>query len=434
MPVSRNILGMNARNFLYIRRYNPPAAKKIADDKLVMKNVLIQNGIKTPNLFSIFYDRDSIKNYLWLDLPSRGFVIKPARGYAGSGILPIRKWENGIATTASGQTYTTKQLESHILDILEGAYSLKFLPDNAFIEERLHPHPFFKKLTGFGIPDIRIIIFNRIPIMAMMRLSTEESHGKANLHQGAIGFGIDIRTGITTNAILYDQQISHIPNTKIKTQGIRIPDWEKVLLLASRTQETTGLGYAGIDIVFDGKEGPMVLEVNARPGLSIQNANRASLRSRLERVENIITPTAERGVEIAKNLFTESFSEKVSISPKILTIIQEVTFYRNGEPITVKAKLDTGAYRTSVDRKFAELLGMEVLSEKVFVKSASGENFRPTAKATFILGGKKINTVISIVDRSNLKYPVIIGHRDMKDFLIKPVNDEPYDPEDDIEE
>lgn len=434
MPVSRDILGMNARNFLYIRRYNSNEAKKIADDKLLMKNVLAQNGVKAPPLFSIFYDRDSIKNYDWSQMPSRGFVIKPARGYAGAGILPIRKWENNVATTASGQTYTIKQLESHILDILEGAYSLKFIPDNAFIEERLHPHPFFKKLSAVGIPDLRVIVFNKIPVMAMMRLSTAESHGKANLHQGAIGFGIDIRTGITTHAILYDQPINIIPNTKIKTRGIKIPDWEQVLLLASKTQEITGLGYAGIDIVFDGKGGPMVLEVNARPGLSIQNANRASLRSRLERVENIITPTPERGVEIAKNLFTESFSEKVSIAPKILTIVQEVVFYRNGEPITVKAKLDTGAFRTSIDRKFAELLDLKILSEKVYVKSASGESFRPTAKTSFTLGGKKINTVVSIVDRSNLKYPVIIGHRDMKDFLIKPVNDQPYDPEDDIEE
>jgi len=434
MAVSRNILGMNARNFLYIRRYNSSASKKIADDKLETKNTLIQNGIKTPTLFSIFYDRDSIKNFDWTELPERGFVIKPARGYAGAGILAIRKWDGETGTTANGQTYTIKQLESHILDILEGAYSLKFLPDNAFIEERLHPHPFFKKLTGYGIPDMRVIVFNRIPVMAMIRLSTEESHGKANLHQGAIGFGIDIRTGITTHAILYDQQISYIPNTKIKTRGIKIPNWEEVLLLSSKTQEISGLGYAGIDIVFDGQQGPMVLEVNARPGLSIQNANRASLRSRLERVENIIIPTPERGVEIAKNLFTESFSEKVSISPKILTIIQEVTFYRNGEPITVKAKLDTGAFRTSIDRKFAELLDLQILNEKVFVKSASGESFRPTAKTSFILGGKKINTVISIVDRSNLKYPVIIGHRDMKDFLIRPVNDQPYDPEDDVEE
>lgn len=434
MAVSRDILGMNARNFLYIRKYNSNEAKKIADDKLVAKNVLIQNGIKTPNLFTIFYDRDSIKNYDWKDLPARGFVIKPARGFAGAGILPIRKWENEIATTASGETYTIKQLESHILDILEGAYSLKFLPDNAFIEERLHPHPFFKKLTGVGIPDMRVIVFNKIPVMAMIRLSTQESHGKANLHQGAIGFGIDIRTGITTHAILYDQQISHIPNTKIKTRGIKIPHWEEILLLSSRTQVMSGLGYAGIDIVFDGQQGPMVLELNARPGLSIQNANKASLRSRLERVENIVVNTPERGVEIAKNLFAEGFSEKVSITPKILSIIQEVTFYRNGEPITIKAKLDTGAFRTSIDKKFAELLDLTILNEKVFVKSASGESFRPTAKASFLLGGKKINTVVSIGDRSNLKYPVIIGHRDMKDFLIKPVNEQPYDPEDDIEE
>lgn len=434
MPVSRDILGMNARNFLYIRKYNSNEAKKVADDKLLMKSVLIQNGIKTPNLLTIFYDRDTIMKYEWEDLPERGFVIKPARGYAGSGILPVKKWENSIATVANGQTYTTKQLESHILDILEGAYSLKYLPDNAFIEERLRPHPFFKKLTGFGIPDIRVIVFNGIPVMAMMRLSTEESQGKANLHQGAIGFGIDIRTGITTNAILYDQRITIIPNTKIKTRGIKIPDWEEVLLLAAKAQKITGLGYAGIDIVFDGNEGPMVLEVNARPGLSIQNANKDSLRSRLERVENIITPTAERGVEIAKNLFTEYFSEKVSISPKILTIIQNVTFYRSGEPITVKAKIDTGAFRTSIDRNFAELLGLQPLAEKVYVKSASGESFRSTTKVSFILGGKKINTVASIVDRSNLKYPIIVGHRDLKDFLIKPVNDQPYDPEDDVEE
>lgn len=432
MPVSRDILGMNARNFLYIRKYNSNDAKKIADDKLLMKSVLIQNGIKTPNLFAIFYDRDSIIKYEWNDLPTRGFVIKPARGFAGSGILPIRKWENSIALTSTGQEYSIKALESHVLDIIEGAYSLKFLPDNAFIEERLYPHPFFKKLTAYGIPDIRVIVFNRIPVMAMMRLSTLESQGKANLHQGAIGFGIDIRTGITTNAILYDQRILTIPNSKTKTRGIKIPDWENVLFLAAKTQQITGLGYAGIDIVFDGQQGPMVLEVNARPGLSIQNANKSSLRSRLERVENIITPTPERGVEIAKNLFAEDFSEKVTIAPKVLTIIQEVTFQRNGEPISVKAKLDTGAFRTSIDRNFAELLGLTQLSEKVYVKSASGESFRPTVKASFTLGGRKINTVATIADRSNMKYPVIIGHRDLNDFLIKPVNVE--SEFDDIEE
>ncbi len=434
MAVSKNILGMNARNFLYIRKYNPGSAKKVADDKLEMKTRLLENDINTPDMFSVFYDRDSIRNFDWDSLPSRGFVIKPARGFAGSGILPIKKWENGIATSVTGQTYDLKQLESHILDILEGAYSMKYLPDNAFLEERIFPHPFFKKLTGHGIPDIRVIVFNHIPVMAMMRLSTEESHGKANLHQGAIGFGIDIRTGITTSAVLYDQNLDVIPGTKIKTRGIKIPEWDKILYLSSKTQAITGLGYAGIDLVFDGKKGPEILEVNARPGLSIQNANKASLRSRLERVENILTPTPERAVELAKNLFTETFSDKVSIGPKVLTIIQDITFDRNGQPITVKAKLDTGAFRTSMDSKFVDLLGLSLSDEKVFVKSASGEHYRPTVKVTFELANKRITTLASVVDRTNLKYPVIIGYRDMKNFLIKPVHDETYDPEDDIEE
>lgn len=434
MPVSKNILGMNARNFLYIRKYNLSSAKKIADDKLEMKNLLIMNGIKTPKLLAVFYDRESIRSFNWEGLPDRGFVIKPARGFGGSGILPIKKWADTIGTSSTGQNFNLHQLESHILDILEGAYSLKFLPDNAFIEERLAPHPFFKKFTSFGIPDIRVIVFNNIPVMAMMRLSTEESKGKANLHQGALGFGIDMRTGITTHAILYDQRISYIPGLKTKTRGIKIPDWDKVLFLAAKTQALSGLGYAGIDIVFDGKEGPMVLEVNARPGLSIQNANKDSLRSRLERVENIITPTPERGIELSKNLFAESFSEKVPISPKVLSIAQDVTFYRNGEPITVKAKLDTGAHRTSIDRNFAAVLGLQSLDERVFVKSASGENFRPITKVSFILAGKKISTTASLVDRSSLKYPVIIGHRDLKDFLIKPIFDDESALDDEPEE
>lgn len=430
MAVSRNILGMNARNFLYIRRYNSQEAKRLADDKLDMKNFLLQNGIKTPLIFGKFLDRESIRSFDWASLPERGFVIKPARGYGGAGILPIKKWRGNIATSSSGQEYDLKQLESHILDILEGAYSLKYLPDVAFIEERIKPHPFFKKLTSFGIPDIRIISFNNIPVMAMMRLSTEESKGKANLHQGAIGFGIDIRTGITTNAILYDQRIPFIPGSKMKTRGIKIPDWDKVLNLASQTQALMGLGYAGIDIVYDADHGPMVLEVNARPGLSIQNANRASLRSRLERVENMPTPIPERGVEIAKNLFVEGFSEKIDIAPKVLSIIQDITFNRSGEPITVKAKLDTGALRSSIDSSLVELLGLTILDEKVYVQSASGEGFRSVAKITFTLAGKRITTIATIADRSRLKYPVLIGYRDLKDFLIKPVHD---DEEDDID-
>jgi len=37
--------------------------------------------------------------------------------------------------------------------------------------------------------------------MAMLRLPTKESGGKANLQQGAIGLGIDMASGVTTSAV-----------------------------------------------------------------------------------------------------------------------------------------------------------------------------------------------------------------------------------------
>lgn len=426
MPVSKNILGMNARNFLFINKYNTNEAKKIADDKLETKKVLAENGIPTPNLIQAFYSREALRSFDWSSLPERGFVIKPARGYGGLGILPVRKFKDLSAYINEDLSYSIHQLESHILDIFEGAYSLKFLPDIAFIEERIILHPFFKKYRDRGIPDIRVICFNAVPVMAMLRLPTTLSNGKANLHQGALGFGIDIRTGITTGAILYDQHVDFIPDTKIKTRGIRLPFWEDILKLASSTQLAVGLGYAGIDIALDRDRGALILEVNARPGLSIQNANKTSLRSRLERVENMVVGNSERGVEIGKNLFTADFSEKIKISPIVLSINQDAAIHFKNQKHMTKAKMDTGAVRSSIDKGLLERIGIPLTGEFVHVSSASGSGYRPTANVTVEIGGKKKMVVATVADRSHLKFPMLIGHQDMKGFLIKPV----YDSED----
>jgi hypothetical protein len=154
-------------------------------------------------------------------------------------------------------------MQKHALDILDGGFSLQFLPDKCFIEERLIPHPMFKKLGAVGIPDIRVIVFHHIPVMAMMRFPTEESGGKANLTLGAICFGIDLRTGITTSAYSKKGMISTIPSTKIKVRGIKIPMWDEIMLMAAQTQSVSGLGYAGVDIVIDKNGQPNILEVNA---------------------------------------------------------------------------------------------------------------------------------------------------------------------------
>lgn len=419
MAVSRSVLGMNARNFLYIRKYNPPRAKRIADNKLAAKRLFIRNGIPTAGLVTVFDSFQSVKKFSW-NLPENGFVVKPARGYGGEGILVFKNWKNGIGETISGQTYTSKQLESHLLDILEGAYSLQYLPDKGYIEEKITPAPFFKKLSPFGLADVRIITFNKVPVMAMLRLPTRESQGKANLHMGAIGVGVELSTGITTHALLHDKLTQFIPETKIKIRGIKIPHWDDMLFLAAKTQSVCGLGIVGVDIVIDAHKGPMVLEINARPGLRIQNANMTSLRSRLERIENIAIPTVERGVELAKSLFAEEFAAKVKTGPRVLSIIEPVTIHHNTASQTVEAKIDTGAYRTSIDKAIVQSLGLPILPEKIFVSSASGQGYRPAVHVQFNLAGKSIQSIATVANRAHLQYSMIVGRKDLRGFLVDP--------------
>lgn len=412
---------MNARNFLYINPYNSEEAKRLADDKMEAKKILLQNNISTPAVYARFENRKQIQDFNWNSLPKSGFVIKPARGFAGGGIIAFKKFEDGVATTVLGEKYNIEQIQSHAFDILEGGFSLQYLPDKCFIEERLIPYPPFRKLGAVGVPDIRVIVFHHIPVMAMLRFPTEQSGGKANISLGAIGFGIDMRTGITTAAYSKKGTIKVIPSTKIKVRGIKIPNWNEIMLLAARTQKASGLGYAGIDIVLDKEGRPNVLEVNARPGLAIQNANLDSLRTRLERIENIPIPSPERGVEVSKSLFAQAFSEKVQPDVKILTVIQTVTLSWGSKSVQVDAKLDTGAFRTSIDIRLAEELGLPYTGEVVHVLSANGQEERHVVKVNMLLSGKRILSHASVADRRQLKYPIIVGRRDLGGFLIKPI-------------
>jgi len=428
MAISSLPLGLNSRNFTYIRKYNFKRSKRIADSKIRSKKLFIKNKVPTTEILNIFTKRQDIKNFNW-ELPETGFVIKPSRGYGGEGILLFKSWNGQRAKTASGIYFDKRMIASHLFDILEGTFSLQQLPDVAYIEELVIPDSFFKKLSSVGLPDIRIIVFRKIPIMAMIRIPTEESEGKASLHLGAIGLAIGLRTGITFYAVHGDKSIATIPNTKIKTRGIKIPFWDEILKTAVRAQDVSGLGYAGVDMVVDREKGPLVMEINARPGLSIQLVNKTSLRTRLERVEKIEVPSVERGIEIAKNLFAETELGVAEKSSSVLSVIENVTFNTQSGALTIPAKIDTGAFRTSIDEKLNKELGFSIHSKKVTVRSASGITYRPTSKIRYKLNGKQITSIANIVDRSHMQYKMIIGRKDLKGYLVNPEYDSDLDDE-----
>jgi len=153
------------------------------------------------------------------------------------------------------------------------------------IETLVEFDPIFDRYSYEGVPDIRVIIYKGYPAMAMLRCSTQESDGKANLHQGAVGVGIDMASGKALFAVQHGTPVTKHPDTGYDFSELQIPHWEKMLSLAASCYEVTHLGYLGVDIVLDKNLGPLILELNARPGLAIQIANRIGALKRFDMID-----------------------------------------------------------------------------------------------------------------------------------------------------
>lgn len=280
------VLGINRRNADYILHYNRRSLYPLVDDKLRTKRLALAAGIAVPELYGVLEIPYQVR--LLPDLLSKydDFVVKPCRGSGGEGILVFSGRMKGMYRMADGTFMTPGELNHQVLSTLSGVYSLGGHPDKVLVEYRVRFDPAFEAVSYLGVPDIRIIVFQGVPVMSMVRLPTRMSEGKANLHQGAMGAGIDIATGVTFAGVWQDQSIEEHPDTGKSAIGLTIPGWDRILEIAARCYELTGLGYQGVDIVLDRDRGPMILELNARPGLNIQIANKTGLLSRLKVVED----------------------------------------------------------------------------------------------------------------------------------------------------
>lgn len=422
-----HILGLNARSQLFSFKSNNRIGKRIAKSKILTAKHLRALGIETPIIYKKFFRPKDILDFNWNSLPD-SFALKPSKGMGGGGIIVVKKRASdgeGWITTQK-ERITADDLKLQVLDILEGAFSMGNVPDSAFIQEYVGRHKAFTRYAYRGTPDIRVIVFNQVPVMAQLRLPTKESGGRANLHQGAVGVGIDIATGITTKAVWHGSQIKYKPDTKLKLHGIKIPQWTKILETAANCSLIPGLGYIGVDVVLHPERGPMVLEVNSQPGLQIQLANGAGLKKRLERVEDLEVENYEQGVTIAKALFSERFASRVKRKDTVPIINASEEIYiraGHGKRVHAVAKIDTGARSTALDSTLAHSLGLvpkDGANRYKTQTSSLGRERRPVIEVTIWLGGKRIDTIATVSDRKHLSFPVIIGRRDLEGFLVKP--------------
>lgn len=474
-----HILGLNRRNQEYVRPYNPPSAKRIADNKILTKRVLRKEGIKTPEVYKLIRTKKQLEFMDWDSLP-KSFVIKPNKGTGGNGIIVFYGKKKGEYSwiRPNGKIMTQRDIILHIENILEGRYSMGSKRDIAIIEERIKTDPLLKQYSYKGVPDIRIICFNGIPVMAMTRLPTKRSNGTANLHSGAICTGIDIGTGITTYSMHMDPN-SFISDTyeiidktmdlkqNKELSGIQIPDWDTLLEISLKCQQSTGLGYIGVDIALDKDKGPVIFEVNARPGLGIQVANQAGLRWRLEKAKGLDVKSIKHGLRLGKNLFGGEVEESIeSISGrKVVNIVEKVNVYHKPAVSMRKRKqkvkvdkeimntfMDTGvltsriSYRLAnrigfgaatkyfknlevkkdfnsfkeaqeyIDNEGKEIVQHEDISRLAKIVEDGKINVKPVIEITIKISGdvKDIETILT----DDIIYPLVIGRSELSGYLV----------------
>ncbi len=275
------VLGMNSRIGEFMLPHNSRKDYPKVDDKVVTAELAARHGIPMPDNYRVIESFGELRELGETLAPHDAFVIKPARGSMGNGIIVVTGRAEGQFIRAGGSRTTLRNLRYHMAQILGGLYSINGYPDRAIVQYMIRMHPVFNDISFNGVPDIRVIVFRGFPVMAMTRLPTGESGGRANLHQGALGVGIDLARGVTTHCVHHNRIIAAHPDTGRPLAGIAIPQWKDILHMAVKGYELSGLGYLGVDIALDRDRGPLVLEMNARPGLTIQLANLTGLKKRL---------------------------------------------------------------------------------------------------------------------------------------------------------
>ena len=415
------ILGMNARDQLFCS-LNSLDAKRFGFSKIRAKEFLRKHGIGIASLYAVLTSPEEIRTFDWKSIYS-GFVIKPSNGSAGKGVLVIKEYNKRQKAwqDVEGKYYTEDDLRFHASNILDGQYSTWGSFPNVIIEERVPIHPDLEQYVQYGTPDVRVIVFNKIPVMAMTRLPTKESGGRANLDQGAIGLGIDMGTGKTTYGVSGKKKVFRFfPGVQQSTAGIQIPFWMDVLKTAVRAANATGLTYMGADIFVHPEKGPIIAEVNAYPGLSIQVANQAGLRKRLERIEDIEARNVNHAVKIGQSLFAETYPLESEGDVTVIGPKEEVEIY--GEHKRTKrgiALINTAREWSAIAYGTAKELGLADMNQVLWTEYAEGSGKEVVVQVKYKLHGHVKTTAMVVSKRLNEgKYILHLGRRDLSGFLV----------------
>lgn len=416
------ILWQNERNLKYIKPHNTSFAKYLADSKLRTKEFLYNKGVAVPETFFVISNHSQIKS---LDFSALipPFVIKPNFGFGWKGILIINEVDSvWNYVTNSGDVFSKEDLVKHFYEILDGFYSLSWNRDKVIIEQKIELEPSIDLIWKYGLPDVRLVVYNKVPVMAMLRIPTPNSKGKANLHSWACWAGIDIATWRLTYITQYDKYIKSVPGIW-DVRWLEMPDWDEVLALWAKLQDITWIGYLACDIVFDKEKGPLLLEVNLRPWLNVQIANKAPLWARLKKVEWIKVDSVEKGVRLWKDLFWKDkiLKKEVSSDKKLLWPKEYINILMDEKKHKYTANIKVEQAQSIIDDEFV----------RDILKIDLDEIENDSIKLKYTLLWEEKETKFHIKDLDGLN--IILWKNALKGFYIDPFKYKKWElPEDEL--
>lgn len=412
---SHGILGMNARNLKYIRTKNTGDRLSLADSKLKTKNFLSGRGIPFAETYATIDSQAELNAFSFDSIAENSFVIKPNHGSKGQGILIVKKWKNNTFIIDK-KIWSENELRLFMTDILWWAFSLYGNHDRIVIEELMLPGKEFAKYCRHWLADIRMIVYNYVPVTAMVRMPTELSGGKANLAQGGIGLWITISRWEVFSFFQHKKNYTEeFPDGWNFLKWSKVSFWDNILLYSSQIQFYTGLGYLALDWVIT-KNGPKLLEINARAGLEIQNVNLVPLAKRLEQLDSLVIKTPEKGVEIAKTLFNTDVSSD-SVNKKIIHFTQRAIVRWSEVIIRVDPQSHNTKISKNLAKKFAKWAVAMLWENSHIHIEATGGFLDNEEMSTIVLGQDHLSGYLispeispSLMDTKNTKHsPQIIG-------------------------
>jgi len=356
----------------------------LANDKYKSKKFLNERWIPVPKTFDLITNRTDLYNYDFSRFADEEVIAKPCNGSRGRWIYRIKPivtpedahliWTNSMFDRfftqqspypnqwykVGSEVLPDQALRRYLVDVLDGKNSMGRWGDNLLLEELIIPGSGFEKFCEQWLADIRVIVFNLIPVAAMLRVPTEESDGKANLDRGGIGLGINVSTGkiqsMFQNGVIHKQ---NFPEPYASFENKKLSYRNDILSYSSKVQYFANLWYLALDRVIT-QEWPKLLEINARAGLKFQLAAILPLRNRLDKIKDMKVSDPEKGVEIAKTLFTEDKGQLISAS-KVIYLSQHAKLKKKSleDRITtmdVVVDVDIKRQRTTIGKQVKSFL------------------------------------------------------------------------------